>query len=78
MERTNNFGEKTLITYSLLGVGINIVAVIYIAGIEYIRFNCHTKYEDKANNIVSKIISESFGNRIIKSIKKNNCRIENE
>lgn len=75
MERNIIQREEVVVTYKIGGIGLNIIAYIYVYGVEYIKFNCHTKFEDKAHNIIKKILLDSIEIGLKQSIEKNNCEI---
>lgn len=65
-------------TYTLSGVDLSIIATIYIADVEFIKFMCHTKHENKAKKIVNKVIGDMFRYDIIKVLEENKCKIIEE
>ena len=70
---------KSLLDYELIDTGINIKCIIKsLDGRDIICFNCRTKYEDTAEEIISEIVSDWVlnGGSLKEAITRNDYEIQ--
>ena len=69
---------KSLLDYDLHGIDENIKCTIKCLNMEVITFNCHTRYEDTAEETIGEIFKTwlLYGGSLKEAIIKRGCTIE--
>lgn len=66
-----------ILDYKLEGIGDNIKCVVLSCGEEVFRFNCKTKYEDRARETIKEVMQDFFlnGGSLIDACKRQRCEV---
>ena len=70
-------GNKML-NYKLIDIGLNIKATIYCIDIPIITFNCHTKYEESAIEMVGRVMAKMLKPMIEEAAQEVGCQIHED
>lgn len=62
--------KEKLLDYEFIDVGINIKAIIKVCDIPIFYFNCHTKYEETAEEILSEVFEKALNPLLTNACKE--------